>query len=796
MRIDPERALAFFASPDYSAAPESPAKCMQWLDSGNRRFGHFIDGQFTDPGTTLFDAINPANDEVLGHFTQATQADVDAAFAAAQGAFLKWSKLSGRERARYLYAIERTILRNRRDLEVLETMNNGKPFREARLADVPLAARHFGHHAALASIFEHRFPDRVPGGVVGAVIPWNFPLLMAAWKIAQIICAGNTVVIKPGDTTPVTIMYLAELFQRVGLPTGVVNIVTGDREVGRMIVSHPTPWKIMFTGSTRAGREIRKATAGSLKKVTMELGGKSPTVVCDDADLDAAVEGVVRSILFNKGEVCCAGSRLIVHEAVALRFTEMLKWRFGRIRVDDPLDKCVDLGAMNSRAQLDKVEGLIRLAEEHGAEVWQPDCSLPSTGFFVKPTLLLNISPANPVAREEVFGPVLSIMTFRTTEEAIALANNTEYGLACSVWSRDIGKAHVIASQINGGTRWINCTQQFDAAAGFGGTRESGFGREGGFEGIYDVTLEKPITERVPAKEWDKPIGRLDRWLPTLDLTHRFLIGGALVRPDEARSFKIRSLAGELLGEVGLAGRKDVRNAVTAARGAHKKWTGAGGDLRRKVLMFMAEKLDLARLRLVQEIMLQTDCEFSTANEEINCSIDRLFYWASWAVNYGGTVQTVAQPRMQVTATNESIGVIGIRAPDALPLLGIVNAIAPALAMGNSVVVVAGKHPLTAMTLVEIIQTSDVPGGVVNILTATRPDAIAVNLANHRGVDGLWCFGEASIIAQIETASTCNMKRTWAVDGGSLDWRGPAGESLDFLRHATQVMNTWSAIGA
>src|SRR3989338_8972192 len=350
MRIDPEQALAFFARPEYSPAPENPAKCMEWLRGGSRHFGHFIDNRFTQPGATLFEAINPATGAVLGHFTQAAQADVDAAFAAAERAFETWSTLSGEKRARYLYAIERTILRNRRDLEVLEAMNNGKTFREARLADIPLAARHFGHHAALAAVFERRFPDRRPGGVIGAVIPWNFSVLMAAWKIAQVIAAGNTIVIKPGDTTPVTIMYLAELFQRVGLPAGVVNIITGDREVGRMIVSHPTPWKIMFTGSTRAGREIRKATASSLKKVTMELGGKSPPIVCDDADLDAAVEGVVRSILFNKGEVCCAGSRLLLHEAIAKRFVEMLKRRFARIRVGDPLDKCTDMGAQNSRA--------------------------------------------------------------------------------------------------------------------------------------------------------------------------------------------------------------------------------------------------------------------------------------------------------------------------------------------------------------------------------------------------------------------------------------------------------------
>ena len=789
----------------YSPAPESPKPGMDWLQGGERCFGHFIGGEFTESSAD-FEVRNPATDEVLGRFTQGDEADVAAAYAAAEAALPNWRATPAFERARILYNIERLILQFRRPLEVLESMNNGKPFRESRLADVPLMARHFGHHATLAITFEQMYPNRRPLGVVGAVIPWNFPGLMATWKVAPVIAAGNTLVLKPGDTTPVTAMYLAEIFQRAGLPPGVVNIVMGDRETGKLVFGRSTPAKkFMFTGSTAAGKAIRQATAGSGKKLTMELGGKSPIVIFDDADIDSAVEAVVRSILLNKGEVCCACSRVLVQEGIAKRFVRRLKKRFSRIIVGDSLDKSTDVGAMNSRAQFEKVTGLIDLARKTGVDVWQSNCELPDGGFFIRPTILTQIQPDHHLMQEEIFGPVVAVTTFTTTARAIALANNTRYGLACAVFSSDVGKANWVASKINAGTRWINCVEQFDAAAGFGGTRESGFGREGGFEGMFDVTVEgpEPIAARhiVEDIEDDADLERkinelLGGWSP-LDYTLRFLVGGKTARPDGAACFQVLSSNGEYIGGVGDANRKDVRNAAKAAFGAKASWATAGGDLRRKILMYMAEKVERNALKLAREISMQTGNSLSLSMMEVRRCVKLLFHWASWAVNFGGTVQTVAQGKMQVVATNEPIGVIGIRASDDEPLVGLIGAIAPALAMGNTVVVVAGYHPLSSMSFVEIVQNSDVPAGVLNILTARDPDTITINLTRHGAVDALWCFGGADdIVDRIEHESASNLKRTWCPPLDTLSGQRASAESLEFLRHATQVHNTWTRIGA
>lgn len=802
MHHDPALLRRLFESFDYSPAPESPDKALAWLNGGMRNFGHFIYGEFTKPGNTLFDAVNPHNGQVLGHFTQGTEADVHAAMEAAQAAYPAWSALPNHKRAAYLYALEREILKHRRDLEVLESLNTGKPFRETRLMDIPLTTRHFGHHAALAAIFSKRFTDRQHLGVVGCVIPWNFPLLMAAWKLGPNMAVGNTVVIKAGDTTPVTIMYLAEIIQRIGLPPGVVNIVTGNRETGKLIVSHPIPKKIMFTGSTRGGREIRLATVGSGKQLSLELGGKGPIVVCSDADIYSAAQIVVRGILSNKGEICCATSKGLFQESIAPALIEEIKYCFSRIRIGDPLDKNTDLGPVNSQAQFDKITGMIMLAQEHGGTVWQALCPIPATGYYIRPTVLF-VHPDNPVAREEIFGPVMVVMTFRTTDEAIALANNNKYGLSCTVVSRDNGKALYIASRINAGTRWVNCTQVFDAAAGFGGTRQSGHGREGGFEGIYAVTKEiddpSSATPEPSLEDSDdaQAMAMIKSLMPDgLNQTERFLVGGSLARPDGARSFSITSPDGMHLGDVGDANRKDVRNAVKAAFGAKGKWAQAGGDMRRKVLMFLAEKMQKRAFELAVGIKRQTGCTLQQAMAEVTLSIERLFYWASWATNYGGTVQTVAQTDMQVVATNEPIGVISILCPDNHPLLGLINTLGPALAMGNTVVAIAGKYALTAMTLVEILLGKDVPDGVINILTSADPDARAVNLAKHSAVDAVWCYGKPETVAEVEKVSVCNMKRTDAQDGSTVDWLGSNGTSMDWLRKATQVMNTWTLIGA
>ena len=476
----------------YGPAPESAKPAQEWLDAHGRRFGHFINGAFTEPaGDRLFATINPATEQPLAELTQADQAEVDAAVDAARRAFDSWSATPGHVRARYLYALARQVQKHARRLAVLEALDNGKPIRETRDIDVPLVARHFLYHAGWAQLMERELPGYAPLGVVGQIVPWNFPLLMLAWKIAPAIALGNTVVLKPAEWTSLTALAFAEICGEVGLPPGVVNIIAGDGRVGEAIVRHPDVDKIAFTGSTEVGRLIRAATAGSGKRLSLELGGKSPFLVFDDADLDSVVEGVVDAIWFNQGQVCCAGSRLLVQESIAAQLIERLRARMEKLRVGDPLDKSVDIGAIVAPPQLQRITRLVEQGKQEGATMWQPSWACPAEGYFFPPTLFTDVSPAATIAQEEIFGPVLVTMTFRTPDEAVALANNTRYGLAAGVWSEDINQALDVAGRLKAGVVWINSTNLFDAAAGFGGYRESGFGREGGKEGLYEYLRSK-----------------------------------------------------------------------------------------------------------------------------------------------------------------------------------------------------------------------------------------------------------------------------------------------------------------
>ncbi|MCA8880676.1 MAG: aldehyde dehydrogenase family protein, partial [Rhodobacteraceae bacterium] len=460
---------------DYGLAPEDPSIVLRWLGE-NPAFGHFIDGGFTAPGDG-FTVTNPATGVDLARVTQGTAEDVDRAVKAARAAQPKWAGLTGHERARHLYALARHIQQHARFLAVLETLDNGKPIRESRDIDVPLVARHFYHHAGWAELVEDEFPGLGPHGVAGQIIPWNFPLLMLAWKVAPALAAGNTLVLKPAEYTPLTALAFARIAAECGLPKGVINIVTGDGATGAALVAHEGIDKIAFTGSTDVGREIRRRTAGSGKALTLELGGKSPFVVFADADLDAAVEGVVDAIWFNQGQVCCAGARILVAEAVAGRFEALLTRRMASLRVGDPLDKSTDVGAIVHPVQLQRIERLVAQGVAEGARLHQ----VPAPeGCFFPPTLATGVEPASVLATEEIFGPVATLTTFRTPDEAVALANNTRYGLAASIWSENVSLALDVAAQVKAGVVWVNCTNVFDAGAGFGGYRESGFGREGG----------------------------------------------------------------------------------------------------------------------------------------------------------------------------------------------------------------------------------------------------------------------------------------------------------------------------
>src|SRR5687767_5358986 len=482
-----------FRSMEYGPALEADQPARQWLGKYEKVFGHFINGGWTEPGET-FDIINPANREVLARVTQGTKADVDAAVAAAKKAHPGWQALDGHARARYLYAIARGIQKHSRLFAVVESMDNGKSIRETRDLDIPLVARHFYHHAGWAQLFETEFAGYTSVGVVGQIIPWNFPLLMLAWKVAPALAAGNTVILKPAEFTPLTALLFAEIAADSGLPAGVLNIVTGDGETGKLIVEHPDVDKIAFTGSTEVGRIIRRATAGSGKKLSLELCGKSPFIVYDDADLDSVVEGVVDAIWFNQGQVCCAGSRLLGQEGIADRLVAKLRARMEKLRIGQPLDKAIDMGAIVAPVQLERIRGLVQRGVEEGATMWQPSWACPTDGYFYPPTLFTDVQPSSTIAQVEIFGPVLVTMTFRTPEESVALANNTPYGLAASIWTESINLALDIAPKIKAGVVWVNSTNLFDASSGFGGYRESGFGREGGREGMWEYVKRSRLS--------------------------------------------------------------------------------------------------------------------------------------------------------------------------------------------------------------------------------------------------------------------------------------------------------------
>jgi len=786
-------------SMEYGPAPESTEQAHAWLDDHNRRFGHFINGTWKKPkGAKTFKTKNPATGNVLGTITQGEQADVDGAVKAARTAQVGWAKLGGHGRARYLYALARLVQKHARHLAVLETLDNGKPIRESRDIDVPLVARHFYHHAGWAQLMDREFQDQVPLGVIGQIVPWNFPLLMLAWKIAPALAAGNTVVLKPAEFTSLTALRFAELCDEAGLPPGVVNIVTGDGRTGEMIVNHKDVNKIAFTGSTAVGSLIRKQTAGSGKKLSLELGGKSPFIVFPDADLDSAIEGVVDAIWFNQGQVCCAGSRLLVQEGIAKTFVEKLKLRMQSLRTGDPMDKCMDMGAIIDPTQLKQIDKLVKIGVREGAVLWQADCALPEKGSFYPPTLLENVTPSSTVAQQEIFGPVLTVTTFRTPVEAVELANNTRYGLAASVWSENINLALDVAPALKAGVVWINTTNQLDAAAGFGGYRESGFGREGGREGMYEYlkpAFEKDLRPAVKtvANKAKSGVSKTTTKL-LLDRTPKLYIGGKQSRPDSGYSRPAYGADGMLLGEVGEGNRKDIRNAVEAAFKA-SAWAKADTHNRAQILYYIAENLSARAREFAETLRAMTGGSAAAAGLEVETAISRLFTYGAWADKYDGAVHS--PPLRGVTlAMNEPMGIIGIACPDTKPLLGLVSLMAPAIAMGNRVVVIPSEHhPLSATDFYQVLDTSDLPGGVVNIVTGGR-DELSFALAGHDQVDGVWYFGSAEGSAEIERLSARTIKRTWVNNGLERDFLdGVQGEGQEFLRHATEVKNIWIPYG-
>ncbi len=789
-----------FTTMDYGPAPESPAAARLWLQQHNATLHHFIAGEWSAPDSgAYFSTSNPATGEVLAQVADGNAADVDRAVMAAADALQGWVALGGHGRARYLYAMARHVQKNSRLFAVLESLDNGKPIRESRDIDIPLVARHFYYHAGWAQVMANEFPGYRQIGVVGQIIPWNFPLLMLAWKVAPALAMGNTVVLKPAEFTSSTAVLFAQMCRDIGLPPGVFNLVLGDHKAGQALTVHPAVGKLAFTGSTEVGRILRQATAGTGKKLTLELGGKSPFVVFEDADLDSVVEGLVDAIWFNQGQVCCAGSRLLVQESVADRLHEKIKKRMAKLVLGDSLDKSIDMGALIDASQVERVSKLVALGVQEGANKWQPPCELPQKGCYYPPTLLTDVQPSATLAQEEIFGPVLVSMSFRTPAEAVLLANNSRYGLAASVWTENINLALDIAPQIKAGSVWVNCTNMFDAAAGFGGYRESGFGREGGREGIYEYL--KPLWEDHLSAE---PVQQLPRFVPAefvdretvghIDRTPKLYIGGQQVRPDGGYSSAAMDAHGRVIAEIPTGNRKDIRNAVEAARAA-SGWSGTSAHNRAQVLYYIAENLSARGEEFVRRIMQLSGKNAAAAQSELALCIDRIYTYAAMADKYDSQVH--ATPWRNVTlAMKEALGVIGIIAPEEAGLLGFVSTVMPAIAMGNAVVVVPSQHyALLATDFYQVLDTSDLPNGVINIVTGNQ-DVLTEVLARHYDIEGLWYWGTAEGSRMVEEQAAATMKRTWVNYGKFHDWESTEqGQGEVFLRKATEIKNIWIPYG-
>jgi aldehyde dehydrogenase (NAD+) len=787
-----------FVAMEYGPAPEDPKEVLAWLDLHNRRFGHFIDGAWRESAEAgYFETADPSTGEKLATVAQGSPADVDAAVQAASAALPKWQALTPHSRARYLYALARTVQKHSRRLAVLETMDNGKPIRESRDIDIPLVVRHFYHHAGWAQLLHHEFSGYTACGVVGQIIPWNFPLLMLAWKIAPALATANTVVLKPAEFTPLTALAFAEICSEIGLPPGVVNIVTGDGSTGEALVKHPDVAKIAFTGSTEVGRAIRSATASSHKRISLELGGKSPFIIFEDADLDSAVEGLVDGIWFNQGQVCCAGSRLLMQESIAEPLIAKVRDRMSTLRAGPPLDKSIDIGAIVARVQLDRIKRLVDQGVAEGATCWQPQIELPSRGLYYPPTLLSNVHPTSIVAQQEIFGPVLATMTFRTPSEAVELANNTVYGLAACVWSESINVALHVASQLKAGVVWVNCTNLFDASCGFGGYRESGYGREGGREGLLeylepDWFRNAPALPAAKASADQKSAKDSDPATPAIDRTVKLYIGGKQARPDSGYSMEVHAADGRLLGEAPLGNRKDIRNAVEAAHKA-SGWAKTTAHNRAQVLYYIAENLSQRGEEIARR--LGAVVGETQAKSEVSLGIERIFSYAAWADKFDGAVHNPPF-RNVALAMNEPLGTVGIVCPHQTPLLGLLSLVMPALAAGNVAVVVPSEtYPLITADLYQLFDTSDLPGGAVNIVTGYTSQLLKT-LAEHDDVDAVWCFADEASAVAAKTYSIGNLKQVFTNEGRSIDWFDvKQGEGRWFLQHATQVKNIWVPYG-
>ena len=777
-----------FKNIKYGPAPEDDKDVLKWIKNLSSPNRIYINGKWTlSKSSKTLQAINPSTNSKLFKLVVSSKKDVDSAVIAANKAYPKWSKLSSYKRSQYLYALARLIQKHARFLSVLESIDNGKPIRETRDIDIPLVARHFYYHAGWAA----KSKDTVKSlGVVGQIIPWNFPLLMLAWKIAPAIACGNTVVLKPAEYTSLTAIFFAELCMKAKLPKGVINIVTGDGSTGQHITNHPLVKKIAFTGSTEVGKKIIASTSNTNKKLTMELGGKSPFIVFEDADLDSAVEGVVDAIWFNQGQVCCAGSRLLIQESIEKKFIKKLKQRMEKLRVGNPLDKSIDIGAIVAPVQLKKIDNLVKKGVKEGAKLWQPSWSCPKEGLFYPPSLFTNVMPASYIAQIEIFGPVLTSLTFRTPSEAVAIANNTPYGLAASIWSESINLALDVAPKVKAGVIWINSTNLFDAACGFGGFKESGFGREGGSEGIRAYTkINLPVVRGSK-----KTNNKIKISLPMIDRTPKLYIGGKQKRPDGGYSFPLNAVNNSFICDIAQANRKDVRDSVEIAAKSFAKQLSNFN--RSQILFYLAENLQQREKTFVDLLVALCGSSPVNASKEFSQSCERLFYYAAMADKFEGNVHNPPM-RGLTLAMKEPLGVMTSILSDDSPLLNLVTVMGSVFSTGNTNIIVPGqKTSLIATELYQVLDTSDVPGGYVNILTA-KENELNKTLSQHENIEGIWYFGaDSAQRSEIVKNTTSNIKRYWCPEEKHLDWTNSSEEFLnEFLYQSTQVKNIWIPYG-
>jgi len=777
-----------FKNIKYGPAPEDDKDVLKWIKNLSSPNRIYINGKWTlSKSSKTLQAINPSTNSKLFKLVVSSKKDVDSAVIAANKAYPKWSKLSSYKRSQYLYALARLIQKHARFLSVLESIDNGKPIRETRDIDIPLVARHFYYHAGWAVKSKYSVKTL---GVVGQIIPWNFPLLMLAWKIAPAIACGNTVVLKPAEYTSLTAIFFAELCMKAKLPNGVINIVTGDGSTGQHITNHPLVKKIAFTGSTEVGKKIIASTSNTNKKLTMELGGKSPFIVFEDADLDSAVEGVVDAIWFNQGQVCCAGSRLLIQESIEKKFIKKLKQRMEKLRVGNPLDKSIDIGAIVAPVQLKKIDSLVKKGVKEGAKLWQPSWSCPKEGLFYPPSLFTNVMPASYIAQIEIFGPVLISLTFRTPSEAVAIANNTPYGLAASIWSENINLALDVAPKVKAGVIWINSTNLFDAACGFGGFKESGFGREGGSEGIRAYTkINLPVVRGSK-----KTNHKIKISLPMIDRTPKLYIGGKQKRPDGGYSFPLNAVNNSFICDIAQANRKDVRDSVEIAAKSFAKQLSNFN--RSQILFYLAENLQQREKTFVDLLVALCGSSPVNASKEFSQSCERLFYYAAMADKFEGNVHNPPM-RGLTLAMKEPLGVMTSILSDDSPLLNLVTVMGSVFSTGNTNIIVPGqKTSLIATELYQVLDTSDVPGGYVNILTA-KENELNKTLSQHENIEGIWYFGaDSAQRSEIIKNTTSNIKRYWCPEEKHLDWTNASEEFLnEFLYQSTQVKNIWIPYG-